>query len=293
MWRSHESITSFMKFEVTIDNQRHEMNTDKGISLAIPLEFNGQQPNHFGAPTAISSPLKIGNFVGDTRQGSSCNCDLITLTPHCVGTHTESIGHILDTRQSLADCLNPGLIPATLISIEPVTGSQCQESYYPQYMDTDRIITAEAIEKALMLQDITKDSDFFKALIIRTLPNSSAKMQAKYENEQQSAFFSTEAMKFINNIGVQHLLVDMPSIDRMYDDGKLNNHRIFWNVAPECKQPRGEEHLHKSVTEMIYVADAVKDGNYVLDIQIPRWHSDAVPSQPIIYPCKNSSNNEG
>ena len=39
-------------------------------------------------------------------------------------------------------------------------------------------------------------------------------------------------MEYIVELGINHLLVDLPSIDRIYDEGKLANHRIFWNVEP-------------------------------------------------------------
>ena len=63
------------------------------------------------------------------------------------------------------------------------------------------------------------------ALIIRTLPNSSDKKQRDYI-KNPSAFF-LEAMNYIVSLGVRHLLVDMPSVDRLFDDGILSAHNIF------------------------------------------------------------------
>ena len=37
-------------------------------------------------------------------------------------------------------------------------------------------------------------------------------------------YFSAAAMRYIVERCTQHLLVDMPSIDKMHDDGKLENH---------------------------------------------------------------------
>ena len=34
---------------------------------------------------------------------------------------------------------------------------------------------------------------------------------------------------------------------------------------------------------MIYVDDKIKDGHYLLNLQIPSFVSDAAPSRPIIY----------
>ena len=38
-----------------------------------------------------------------------------------------------------------------------------------------------------------------------------------------------------------------------------------------------------TITEMIYVDDKIKDGHYLLNLQIPSFVSDAAPSRPIIY----------
>ena len=37
---------------------------------------------------------------------------------------------------------------------------------------------------------------------------------------------------------------------------------------------------------MIYVPEQMKDGYYLLDLQIPAFMSDAAPSRPIIYPIE-------
>ena len=44
------------------------------------------------------------------------------------------------------------------------------------------------------------------------------------------AFFSIESMKYIVSLGIKHLLVDMPSVDRLFDDGILSAHNIFWET---------------------------------------------------------------
>ena len=37
---------------------------------------------------------------------------------------------------------------------------------------------------------------------------------------------------------------------------------------------------------MIFVEDSVQDGLYLLDLQVPMWHSDAAPSNPVLYPLQ-------
>jgi hypothetical protein len=73
----------------------------------------------------------------------------------------------------------------------------------------------------------------------------------------------------------------MPSIDRLDDEGKLTNHRLFWDV------PRGSTNVErpsaKTVTELVYVPDAVPDGSYVLNLQVAAFTADAAPSGPVLY----------
>jgi arylformamidase len=40
---------------------------------------------------------------------------------------------------------------------------------------------------------------------------------------------------------------------------------------------------NKTITEMIFVSEIIKDGSYLLNLQIPAFVSDAAPSRPILY----------
>ncbi|MCY7345238.1 MAG: cyclase family protein, partial [Pyrinomonadaceae bacterium] len=96
-------------------------------------------------------------------------------------------------------------------------------------------------------------------------------------------FFSTEAMRFISESGVKHLLADVPSIDRIFDEGKLSNHRIFWSVEPGKFELNEKSLLNHTVTEMIFVPDSIADGAYFLNLQIAAFAADASPSRPRLF----------
>ncbi len=98
------------------------------------------------------------------------------------------------------------------------------------------------------------------------------------------AFFSSEAMAFVASLGVQHLLVDLPSVDRMFDEGWLSTHHLFWNVPQGSPNVDESNYSLKTITEMIYVDDRVSDGEYLLNLQTPSFVADAAPSRPVIYP---------
>src|SRR5580704_1326960 len=118
------------------------------ISLAIALDFSDQQPRHFGAPQATSRPFAVPGFSGSVEHGASCNCQTLTLIPHCNGTHTECVGHL--TREPLdAHRVVPlGFIPAVLVTIEPVEASNSSEGTDRTPHAGDQLITRHALEKS-------------------------------------------------------------------------------------------------------------------------------------------------
>ena len=74
----------------------------------------------FDAPRAGVGAARAGGFTGDTRAGGSCNCEVLTLAPHCNGTHTECVGHLTDDRVAVSERLPGGLELALLVTLEPV-----------------------------------------------------------------------------------------------------------------------------------------------------------------------------
>jgi hypothetical protein len=57
---------------------------------------------------------------------------------------------------------------------------------------------------------------------------------------------------------------------------------VFWNVKKGMHEINENSNLYKTITEMIYVEDTIKDGNYMLNLQIASFVSDASPSRPIL-----------
>jgi arylformamidase len=267
-----------MIFSVEINNQIHRIDMIEPLDIAIPLDFSGAQPNAYGVEKAVSKPCEAGALVGDTRRGGSCNFEQITLIPHCNGTHTESVGHITNERISVHECLRDAFVPATLVSVEPENAGKTNETYSIRLNENDRLITRKSLEKALK----NADENFLRGLIVRTMPNDADKLTQTYL-KRIPPFFSTEAMEFITAKNVNHLLVDTPSIDRIFDEGKLGNHRVFWNIEKGSYELNQASFPNKTITEMIYASDEIADGAYLLNLQIAPFAADASPSRPILF----------
>ena len=300
---------------VHIDGRAYRAELSSGHSIAIPLHFDGPQPNSYDVPRATAKAVEAGSFVGDTRRGGSCNFDVFTMITHCNGTHTECVGHIALERIALSDMLPPALSPALLISVHVDAAMETDENYDPPKNPEDTIITATAIRAGIEALGIVLPSElpaeagsdsgpllaslsetpvepelnggpfnpFLEALVIRTLPNDRGKLSRRYM-EAPAPFFSLEAMRLLRALGVAHLLVDIPSLDRAFDEGKMSAHHIYWDVAAGSHEVEISNASPRSVTEFIFVDDDIADGRYLLDIQIAPFAADAAPSRPVLYP---------
>ncbi len=270
-----------MLISFNFNDQIYQIDSSKPLDISIPIDFYGDQVNVYGVEKATSKPCKTDEFIGDTRHGGSCNFEQITLIPHCNGTHTECIGHITNERISVLDCLKEEFSPAILLTVEPTNAFETQETYPVELQETDKLLTRKSIEDVLIRTRSDSDLAHF-AMIIRTLPNNQTKLTKTYLNEIPP-FFTTEAMQYLNEIGVKHLLCDLPSIDRIYDEGKLSNHRIFWSVEHGKFEINEDSLIDKTITELIYVSDEIADGFYLLNLQIAPFIADASPSRPLLY----------
>ena len=120
-----------------------------------------------------------------------------------------------------------------------------------------------------------------EALVIRTLPNEIDKLSKKYSNTNPP-YLEESAARFIRESGIQHLLIDLPSVDKEQDEGKLLAHKAFWNLK-DINNLNEDARLEATITEMIFVPNDVPDGSYLLNLQIASFENDASPSKPVLY----------
>ncbi|MFN0213698.1 MAG: cyclase family protein [Saprospiraceae bacterium] len=227
------------------------------IDLSIPLRNGAENPNCFWAPFPEFSPVRSGNFVGSTTEGGVVNFFNIRLNPHGNGTHTECVGHIAKERFVLRECLVESHFLAKVVSL------------YSRRTDSgDRVIFQDQIREVFSKNES-------KALIIRTLPNDDLKLRQNYSGTNP-AYLHHEAVEYLVECGLKHLLLDLPSVDREEDGGQLLAHRAFW------KYPHATR-AHATITEMVFVPNTVKDGLYLLNLQTTSLDLDASPSKPVIY----------
>lgn len=274
------TTTTSFELTATFGGRRWRADISRVADLSIPMHFDGPQPVFFGAPPARASAVEVGSFIGDVRRGGSVNCATYSLVPHCNGTHTECIGHVTREQVSVRETLRECLTAAVLLSITPESATSTPDSCVPAPRDGDRVITGNVLRVAAQTHMPVAGG----ALIVRTLPNESGKAQRNYDVGGPAPYFTTEAMQWIVSQDVRHLIVDLPSVDRAEDEGRLTAHRLFWGMPPGSTTTAGATRAHCTITEFAYIDDAVADGTYLLDLQIAPFVADAAPSRPLLYP---------
>jgi kynurenine formamidase len=245
---------------VLFKNKPHRIDFSTPLDISLPVRCTASGVNAFYLDEPVYAPFRGGNFIGSVEQGGACNCEVITLSPHGNGTHTECVGHISKERITINDSLQEFNVFARLVTITP------------ENVDGDSVITKNALLKAFKNSEFSSECT---ALIIRTLPNELLKTAKKYSGTNPT-YIAPEAMIEIVALGVAHLLVDFPSVDREEDGGLLKAHHIFWQYPDK---PRAIA----TITELIYVPNAIADGEYLLQMNIAPLESDASPSKPLLY----------
>lgn len=252
-----------MKTSISHKQQNFEIDLSKPIDISIPLTNTDSNPIAWYIEKPVIEPVRFGDWIGKVSEGkSSTNFNNIFFNPHGHGTHTECLGHITREFYSINQALKQFFFTAELVSIKP------------HKQDEDLVITKEQLEKALHGKKP-------EAVVIRTLPNDTVKQSTNYSNTNPP-YLDEAAAVWIRETGIDHLLIDLPSVDKEHDEGKLRAHKAFWNVK-DVNQLNADARMNATITEMIFVPDTVIDGSYFLNIQIASFENDASPSKPVLY----------
>jgi len=243
-----------------LNNQNYTFDLKETIDISIPIQEGLDNPNCYYAKSPAFETIRSGSFVGSVALGGSCNYQQITITPHGNGTHTECYGHISADGTTIHQSLTDFFALALLITIQP------------KEQKGDFIIFWEDI-----VGHIPSDLSL-EALIIRTLPNYTDKKIRNYNNTNPP-YLDSKIGEELAKRQVKHLLVDLPSVDREVDEGKLSMHKAFWQYPTHIRKDA-------TITELIYVDNTIEDDIYLLNLQIISLETDACPSKPVLYPIK-------
>jgi arylformamidase len=252
-----------MQLSFTYAGKSYTFDSSNPIDISIPLRAGSENVKAFYADDPKIFPMKAGSFIGDVLQGGSCNVNEIHLNVHCNGTHTECVGHISKEKHSLNQCLHEFLFPALLVTVSP------------EKINGDYIITGKMLEQQVSGMNMAELNP--PAFIIRTIPNDESKLTKNYSGANPP-YLDSNAAEWLRSAGIDHLFLDLPSVDKE-DDNKLQAHHQYWSYPANTR-------TNATITELVYIPGSVPDGIYLLNLQITSLENDASPSKPVLYNLK-------
>lgn len=237
------------------------IDTSAPIDISLPLSNLNSNPKAWYVENPVFEPVRTEHYTGSVKEGGSVNFRNIFFNPHGHGTHTECLGHITEEVYSINKTLKEYFYNARVVSIIP-------KQYLNDDGNIDKVIEVDQL-------DFLNELENTQALIIRTLPNLEDKKTMNYSNTNPT-YLDVKCAELLIKNGIEHLLVDLPSVDRENDNGELAFHHAFWEVP-------NSPNFNRTISELVFVENEVPDGNYVLNFQVAPFENDAAPSRPVLY----------
>ena len=245
-----------MQASIELFGENCKVDFSEPIDISIPIGSKEKWVKAWYVNEPTFKPVEGDGFVGAVALGGSVNFRDVTFNPHGHGTHTECVGHITKEIHSVNQKVKQFFFAAQLVSVAPETVGE------------DSVITLSQVKQIRL-------NRFTKALIVRTLPNQPEKLKNNYSSTNPP-YIAKDAMQFLVNFGIEHFLIDMPSVDKEIDGGALASHHTFWNT-------KGNIRFNCTITELIFVPNFVFDGRYLLNLQFAPLENDASPSRPVLF----------
>jgi kynurenine formamidase len=228
--------------------EKVQIDLNKAIEISTPLVPGNAKPKAWYAPNFEANPVREGDFLGSLEEGGFVNFMNLRLNPHGNGTHTESAAHVYKNANSINKTLKNVFFKSYLIS------SDGRQEIGDEILDN-------------LKEDV-------EAIVVRTTPNEVNNKLKDFSNTNPP-FLSTKLIQEILKRGIKHIIIDLPSIDPEYDEGAVLAHKIFFGSEEKTND--------NTITELVYIPNAIKDGIYMCNIQIPPFEIDAAPSRVFLY----------
>ena len=242
--------------EIKHNSKKYKIDLSKPIDISISIDVTKHNVNAWYLDDPKIFPEQFDEQIISVSEGAAVNFNSIQFNPHSHITHTECVGHITKEVHSVNKHLSQFFFFAEVVTVTPET------------INGDEVISKEQLK--LVLGNKKRE-----AIVIRTLPNGNDKKGRRYSNTNPP-YLLEEAVIYLREIGIKHLLIDLPSVDKEKDNGLLLSHNAFWNTKEDIR-------LDATITEFIYVPNTVKDGTYFLNLMIAPFENDATPSKPVLY----------
>lgn len=245
-----------MKSTIQLDQKNYEFNLEEFHDISTTYGSDDIQAWYLD-PLTIS-PVRSEAFTGSVAEGGSVNFRNISFNPHGHGTHTECYGHISKEQDVfLKDCLKSFYFPVWVLS--PDLEEEINEDG-----------KKDLIVKSINLPQING----VKGLVIRT---QSAGLEMKNYSDTNPCYLDANIIPSMIAFGIEHIMIDQPSVDREEDGGALAAHHAFFGYPDNIRS-------HHSISEICNITPDVKDGLYMAHISIFNIANDASPSKITLHP---------
>jgi kynurenine formamidase len=238
-----------VKVNIPYGSQTLAVDFDSPFDLSIPFGNPDRWATAWGCGPAQFQPVVSGEWEGCVNSGASINFFQSLINPHGQGTHTEWAGHILKNRGNVVEQIRNNPCWAQLITLHP--------------NDRGEVALPAGFQP---LPEIN-------ALILRTRVEP---LQGD-QTGKMAVHIQPQTMVATREWGIQHLLVDQPSVDPEEDGGALLAHKSFWGLDVDELRP------HATITEFVNVPVEIEDGLFFLHLHLAPFENDATPSRPLIY----------
>ena len=192
---------------IQYNSKKLKIDLSQPLDISIPLKGDVSNVNAWHVEPPKIAPEVIDGKTISVAKGAVVNFNTISFNPHSHGTHTETVGHITEKVYSVNKQLKQFFFLAEVVTVAP------------EKLGDDYVISKKQLEFTLG----KKKRD---AIVIRTLPNTKEKKSRQYSNTNPT-YLLEDAANYIKSREIKHLLIDLPSVDKEQDGGKLLAHNAF------------------------------------------------------------------
>ncbi len=282
-------VFSYMGYTKLISNRpaRRGTSADAGIGLFIELTDKSGEARSYRLNEPVSVDRRVlftpeikaansfhitlpsrktyevpGQFTGNVDRGGVCNVEIISSAAHNT-THIETSAHILsyDTDPMTIDQIPVKNLSGLLYLID-LSSISAEPGKAVEWIDIERkLLQIELPVSMLAIKTqgsvLPEDYDF---------------------SGKDFIYLAPEAAKAINDFRIMEkridcLLLDLPSIDRENDEGKLLAHRYYFGLPESGHTGTGTE--KRTLIELAYFS-GLEEGYYYAAITPPRFQTNAM-----------------
>ena len=250
-----------MTLRIELDHHGHTWTASgKPHDLSVPVNPYTGLPRAWYKGPASAQPVRSSGWIGSVAEGGSVNFRDITFNPHAHGTHTETREHVQDAFQPIDALARSGELPFLMTAL--LLDAQ------PESRGSDHVVPLSVIEA----QQARIGQLRPMAVILRCTTGA---VLIDW-SDTNPPYLDDGFAEFLLEEGVQHLLLDLPSVDREVDGGVLRAHHAFFGDGPTARKDA-------TISELLCVPKELIEGPGLLAMQVSPFINDAAPSRPVFF----------